>query len=309
MAKQYYITTDVYASHSQRIGNLLLDTFVMLLIVFLVTYFGIKTENKTILSFVSNLYFFRDFPYDFILSFCYYTLFEFLFSRSLAKYITGTLIVDYRGEKPDFMAFVLRSLSRFIPFESISFLWPFGRGWHDMISKTYVVDKVTFENHRKEFFEDQNIASQEPLLKRTTSDNPDFQKLVVKLDAYLAVIDGEDHAFYAQFNKSILLKNVLVCYQNENAIAIGAYKEYDSETAEIKRMFTLPEHRGKGIASKILAELELWAKEEKYKFALLETGHLQKDAIYLYQKLGYKIIENFGQYQGVENSICMKKNI
>ena len=146
-------------------------------------------------------------------------------------------------------------------------------------------------------------------IKKTTSDNPEFEKLVVQLDVYLAILDGDDHEFYAQFNKSNLLKNALVCYENEIAVGIGAYKEYDSETVEIKRMFTLPEYRGKGIASKILSELELWAKEEKYKFALLETGQLQKDAIYLYQKLGYKIIENFGQYQGIENSICMKKNI
>jgi len=148
-------------------------------------------------------------------------------------------------------------------------------------------------------------------LIRTTSDNSDFEKLVVQLDAYLAVLDGEDHAFYSQFNKSSLLKNALIVYENENEIpiAIGAYKEYDAETAEMKRMFTLPEYRGKGIATKVLTELETWAKEENYKTSLLETGHLQKDAIYLYQKLGYKIIENFGQYQGVETSICMKKNI
>ena len=53
-------------------------------------------------------------------------------------------------------------------------------------------------------------------IKRTTSDNPDFEKLVVQLDAYLAILDGEDHAFYAQFNKSNALKNVLVCYEDEN---------------------------------------------------------------------------------------------
>ncbi len=146
-------------------------------------------------------------------------------------------------------------------------------------------------------------------IKRTTSDNPDFEKLVVQLDAYLAILDGEDHAFYSQFNKSSLLKNALIVYKNGNPIAIGAYKEYDDETAEMKRMFTLPEHRGKGIASKVLTELESWAKEENYKTALLETGHLQKDAIYLYQKSGYEVIDNFGQYQDVENSICMKKNI
>jgi putative acetyltransferase len=143
--------------------------------------------------------------------------------------------------------------------------------------------------------------------KRTTSDNEDFEKLVKQLDAYLAIVDGEDHAFYAQFNKSNSLKNALVAYEKEIAIGIGAYKEYDSQTVEMKRMFTIPEHRGKGIASKILSELELWAKEENYSISILETGFLQKEAISLYQKLEYKIIENYGQYKGVETSICMKK--
>ncbi|WP_395054985.1 GNAT family N-acetyltransferase [Flavobacterium sp.] len=146
-------------------------------------------------------------------------------------------------------------------------------------------------------------------IKRTTSDNPDFEKLVVQLDAYLAIVDGEDHAFYAQFNKSNSLKNAIVLYENEIAIGIGAYKEYDSQTVEMKRMFTLSEHRGKGIASKILSELELWAKEEKYSISILETGFLQKEAISLYQKLEYKIIKNYGQYKGVETSICMKKTL
>ena len=144
---------------------------------------------------------------------------------------------------------------------------------------------------------------------RTTSNNPDFEKLVIELDAVLAILDGEDHAFYAQFNKSSALKNAVIAYENETAIGIGAYKEYDSETVEMKRMYTLPEFRGKGIASKILTELELWAKEENYKIAILETGFLQTDAISLYQKLGYVITENYGQYIGVENSICMKKSL
>lgn len=144
---------------------------------------------------------------------------------------------------------------------------------------------------------------------RTTSDNPDFEKLVIELDAVLAILDGEDHAFYAQFNKSSALKNAIIAYKNGTAVGIGAYKEYDSETVEMKRMYTLPEYRGKGIASKILTELELWAKEENYKIAVLETGFLQTDAISLYQKLGYVITENYGQYIGVENSICMKKKM
>jgi GNAT superfamily N-acetyltransferase len=146
-------------------------------------------------------------------------------------------------------------------------------------------------------------------LVRTTSDNEDFGKLVVELDAYLSVLDGEDHAFYAQFNKSSLLKNALVCYENGVPVGIGAYKEFEPNIAEIKRMYTLPEHRGKGIAKAILTELELWAKEDNYKVSILETGFLQHDAIGLYQKLGYEITENYGQYIGVDNSICMKKII
>jgi putative acetyltransferase len=142
---------------------------------------------------------------------------------------------------------------------------------------------------------------------RTTSDNSDFNKLVAHLDKYLAILDGEDHAFYAQFNKSSLLKNALIAYENEIPVGIGAYKEYDSQTVEMKRMFTLPEYRGKGIAIAILTELENWAKEENYTTSILETGYKQTEAIALYKKLDYKIIENFGQYIGVENSVCMKK--
>jgi putative acetyltransferase len=146
-------------------------------------------------------------------------------------------------------------------------------------------------------------------IERTTSDNPDFGNLVIQLDAYLRILDGDDHEFYAQFNKTSLLKNALICFENDKAIGIGAYKEFDSETAEIKRMYVLPEYRGKGIAKAILTELENWAKEENYSVSILETGYLQKDAIGLYQKLGYTVTENFGQYIGVDNSVCMKKNI
>ena len=146
-------------------------------------------------------------------------------------------------------------------------------------------------------------------IKRTTSNNEDFGNLVTQLDAYLRILDGEDHAFYAQFNKTSLLKNAVICYENDTAVGIGAYKEFEPNVAEIKRMYTVPECRGKGIAKAILSELETWAKEENYTTSILETGFLQLDAIGLYQKLGYEITENFGQYSGVANSVCMKKLI
>ena len=144
-------------------------------------------------------------------------------------------------------------------------------------------------------------------LIRTTSKNLDFQNLVTLLDADLKIRDGEDHEFYAQINKTAILDNAIVCYQNNVAVGCGAFRAIDAETVEIKRMFVSPECRGKGIASAILLELELWASELNYSQTILETGVNQPEAIALYKKLGYVITENYGQYVGVENSICMKK--
>jgi putative acetyltransferase len=144
---------------------------------------------------------------------------------------------------------------------------------------------------------------------RTTSENPDFINLVQLLDADLKIRDGEEHEFYAQINKTAILKNVIVCYENEIAVGCGAFREIDTKTLEIKRMFVLPEYRGKKIASKILLELERWASELNYIQTILETGINQPEAIALYKKSGYAITKNYGQYIGMENSICMKKII
>jgi GNAT superfamily N-acetyltransferase len=74
-------------------------------------------------------------------------------------------------------------------------------------------------------------------------------------------------------------------------------------------MYTSPEHRGKGIASKVLAELERWAAELSYQTCILETGKKQPEAIALYKKNGYKLIPNYGQYAEAENSVCFEKKI
>jgi len=145
--------------------------------------------------------------------------------------------------------------------------------------------------------------------KHANSVNPDFISMVRKLDAELAVIDGEEHAFYAQYNKIDKLKNVVVAYWNNVPIACGAIKPFDSVTLEVKRMYTLTDFRGKGVASSVLNELEKLAAELGYKRCVLETGVRQPDAIRLYEKNGYCSIPNYGQYAGIENSRCFEKNI
>ena len=146
-------------------------------------------------------------------------------------------------------------------------------------------------------------------LIRTNSDNSDFRELVALLDQDLQIRDGDEHSFYAQFNKVDKIRHVVVAYEDGEAAGCGAIKEYAEGVTEIKRMFVRAERRGRGIAGKILAELETWAKELNFSECVLETGLKQPEAIALYQKSGYKTIPNYGQYAGVENSICMKKLI
>lgn len=146
-------------------------------------------------------------------------------------------------------------------------------------------------------------------LKRTNSEDLDFHKLVVELDKDLAIRDGEEHSFFAQFNKIIKIKYVVLVYEHEIALGCGAIKEYTKNIMEIKRMFVLPEKRGKGIASLVLKELENWTKELGYEKCILETGIKQPEAISLYKKNNFNRIRNYGQYAEVENSVCFEKVI
>src|SRR4051812_21657400 len=98
-------------------------------------------------------------------------------------------------------------------------------------------------------------------LIRTDPGNTDFIQLVKLLDAYLAEKDGRDHSFYNQFNKIHTIKYVVIAYEDEKPVGCGAIKEHAPGTMEVKRMYTSCESRGKGIATKILTELETWAAE------------------------------------------------
>jgi GNAT superfamily N-acetyltransferase len=144
---------------------------------------------------------------------------------------------------------------------------------------------------------------------RTNSENTGFIKLVEALDAYLKITDEDEHDFYNQFNNIAVLKEVVVVYLEGNPIGCGALKRRDAITAEVKRMFVSKEKRGTGIAQKILTELETWASELEYKKCVLETGIRQVEAVHFYRKCEYKVIQNYGQYVNMQNSICFEKEL
>ncbi|MFD2541138.1 GNAT family N-acetyltransferase [Lacinutrix gracilariae] len=146
-------------------------------------------------------------------------------------------------------------------------------------------------------------------LVKTNSENPDFIHLVQQLDAYLKIMDGEEHDFYNQFNNIDVLKNTIVAYIDNVPVGCGAFKEYNTSSVEIKRMYTNTKSRGQGVATKIVQALEDWAKQLGYKKCILETGKRQTEAVTFYKKNNYKIITNYGQYANIENSLCFEKEL
>lgn len=146
-------------------------------------------------------------------------------------------------------------------------------------------------------------------LIRTDAENEDLLALVALLDEELKSRDGEDHYFFAQFNKLAGIVGAVVAYVGDEPVGCGAFKEFSDTEAEIKRMFVRSECRGQRIAAKVLAELEIWSGEHGYTACVLETGFKQPEAIALYQRSGYEVIPNYGQYADVGSSVCMRRSI
>ena len=145
------------------------------------------------------------------------------------------------------------------------------------------------------------------ILKRTNNSDPDFKLLISLLDQYLAEQNGDAHAFYAPNNKLDHLDTAIIAYRDNVPIGCGCFKKFDEESVEIKRMYVDVSARGKGIATKVLDKLEKWAKEMGFTYAVLETGVKFDDALGLYKKWGYHVIDNYGPYAGVDNSVCLQK--
>lgn len=144
-------------------------------------------------------------------------------------------------------------------------------------------------------------------IKRTDSSNADFQNLVKHLDADLSVRNGDDHEFFNQFNKIDMIRNCLVAYIDGIPAACGAFKKLSEETVEIKRMYTNPEFRKRGLATALVQELEIWAKESGFKKAVLETSAEQNEALSVYEKSGFYRIPNYEPYVGIDESVCYEK--
>ncbi len=130
------------ASKTRRFFNWLIDRLAIYGLVFVAIVAAVVFGGEAVTAWAENIDTPTDFAITYSATFFYYTLLEGLFGFSIGKLITNTRVVDERGNGLSFGRAALRSLCRLIPFNALSLLMSdddVRRGWHDTLSKTYVV--------------------------------------------------------------------------------------------------------------------------------------------------------------------------
>lgn len=148
-------------------------------------------------------------------------------------------------------------------------------------------------------------------IEYTNGTDERFVKLCSQLDFYLQQLIGveKQNKQYAQYNSLKDIHDVILIIDNGEAVGCGAIKRYDNHTMEMKRLYVKEEYRHKGYGRAIVEALEALAKNMEVTTLILETGVLLVAAQNMYISCGFKVIENYGQYKGLEGSICMNKQL
>jgi uncharacterized RDD family membrane protein YckC len=149
--ENFIVTPKVFASREKRFINMLIDivgyyilSIAIGYIIGLISLIGFDAPLNYILTLESI----GELVLSIIITLTYFIVLEILTQRSLGKFITKTMVVIKDGTKPSAKDIILRSLCRLIPFDALSFLGSEGRGWHDSVSDTYVVDIKKFNAQR-----------------------------------------------------------------------------------------------------------------------------------------------------------------
>lgn len=149
---KFTVTEDLLATRGQRFMNCILDLLivhtVLISIATTVAIIGDITNNNDLSNWAKSTTTFERLFFWAVILFLYYFLTEMYFSRTFAKYFTKTIVVTKDGSRPSKRAISIRTLSRFIPLEGLTFLSGDLRGLHDLFSDTYVVRKHEF-NEKK----------------------------------------------------------------------------------------------------------------------------------------------------------------
>jgi putative acetyltransferase len=143
-------------------------------------------------------------------------------------------------------------------------------------------------------------------------DSADARRLIGALDTHLAAKYPPEQRFGPNLKVEHLapgLGTFVIARLRGVAVGCGAVRRRDEKTLEVKRMYVDPEVRGRGVAKEILDRLEADARAMGASRLVLETGIYQEEAIGLYRRVGFSVIDCFGEYAGVPTSVCFEKAI
>lgn len=152
-------------------------------------------------------------------------------------------------------------------------------------------------------------------IRRRRLDHPDGIALIERVQAeYVQRYGGPDESPIDAGHFEDAEGAFFVGYAGEVPVAMGGWRwhvvppDVPADSAvEIKRMYVVPEARGRGFARLILAHLERTAREAGSASIVLETGLRQPEAIALYESSGYRPVAGFGHYADSPLSRCFAK--
>ena len=126
---------------------------------------------------------------------------------------------------------------------------------------------------------------------------------------YVVRYGGRDDAPVDPAEFSPPLGLFLVAVLDGLPVGCGGWRDLGDGRVEVKRMFTAPAARGRGVARALLAELERTAAAAGHDRVVLETGLAQPEAMTLYASAGYDPLDGFGHYAGQPLSRSFGKDL
>lgn len=140
---------------------------------------------------------------------------------------------------------------------------------------------------------------------------PVAQQLIDELSDALSLITGDSGRESFDFNDINDPRALFVVAYDEqdNALGCGALRPVSDTIGEVKRMYSKPERRGKGVGKAILTYLEKQAQAWGYEALWLETRLINHQAVAFYERRGYHRIPNYGKYVSRPEAVCFEKRL
>ena len=145
----------------------------------------------------------------------------------------------------------------------------------------------------------------------TSVTNSDFQMFYqITEDYYSSLVGGvSKRKGFVPYNASAQIPDVLIAYDDGKAVGCAGLKRYNDKSTEIKRVWVQPEYRRQHIADKMMQLVEQKAKEQGFARVILQTRPQMTEAVGMYTKRGYKLIENYPPYDKLVGAVCYAKEL